>query len=75
MEISSRLALRPVQPPPLGTGLFPGVKQLGLGIDHPPLPNAKSIPLFPLCAFAACYWENFTLRCRDILKFSFICVY
>jgi len=25
----------------MGTGSFPGVKQLGRGIDHPPLSSAK----------------------------------
>jgi len=25
----------------MGTGSFPGVKQLGCGVDHPPPPSAK----------------------------------
>jgi hypothetical protein len=44
---------------------FPGVKQLGRGVDHPPPSSAevkeksRAIPLLPLWAFMACSRENF----------------
>jgi hypothetical protein len=37
----SRPALRPTQPPTMGTGFFSGVKRPGRGADHPPPPSAE----------------------------------
>jgi hypothetical protein len=45
---------------------FPGLKQPGHGVDHPPWSSAEvkkkssAIPLLPLWAFVACYRVNFT---------------
>jgi len=45
----------------MGTGLFPGVKRPGRGIDHPshPAPRLKK-PLLPPWAFVACSRVNVT---------------
>jgi hypothetical protein len=50
----------------MGTGLFPGVKQPGRGVDHPPPSSAKvkervQLYLYFLQAFMACYRVNFTV--------------
>jgi hypothetical protein len=58
----------------MGTGLFPGVKRLGRGVDHPPhqVPRLKkkvsrAIPLLHLWAFVACY--------RVYFFFTFVILY
>jgi hypothetical protein len=38
---TSRPALGPTQPPPMGTGYLPDVKRPGRGADHPPPPSAE----------------------------------
>jgi len=49
----------------MGTGTFPGEKQPGRGVDHPPLlasrlKKEQSYTSTPLWAFAACCIVNFT---------------
>jgi len=48
-----------------GHWVFPGVKWLGCGVDHPPLlvprlGKSRAIPLLPLWDFVACFRVNFT---------------
>jgi len=51
----------------MGTGSSPAVKQLGRGVDHPPLSSAEvkgRVELYlysPLWAFVACSRVNFTV--------------
>ena len=49
----------------IGAGSLPGVKQLGCSVNHP-LPFSTKVKeradlyVYPLWAFMACYWANFT---------------
>jgi hypothetical protein len=50
----------------MGTGSFPGVKRLGLGVEHPSNYSAEvkervELYLIPLWDFVACSRTNFTL--------------
>ena len=59
----------------IGTGSFPGVKQPGRGVDHPPPSSAKvkegvQLYLTPPWAFVACSRVNFTFfigKYREII--------
>jgi hypothetical protein len=50
----------------MGTGVFPGIKRPGRGVDHPPLSSAEvteTVGLFtysPSGAFLACFRVKFT---------------
>jgi hypothetical protein len=63
----------------MGTGLFPGVKRHGRGVDDTITPNRKStaIPLIPLWAFVDCSrvnWASFT-RDKDTGNLKLIAVH
>jgi len=48
----------------MGTGSLQGVKQLGCGVDHPPLSSVKvKARVLPLWASMVCYRVNFILLC------------
>ena len=42
----------------VGTGLFPGIKLSGIGVDPPHLAPSRAVPLLPLWAFMACSTVN-----------------
>lgn len=51
-------------------GSFLAVQWLGHGVHHPPRPMLRmstAVPLLSLCAYMACYRENFTLILWDQL--------
>ena len=56
----SRRALGCTQPPIHGYQVFPGEKQPGHGVDHPPPARAEVKERVPLQAFVACSRVNFT---------------
>jgi len=48
-----------------------GVKQTDRAVDHPPhlaleLEQSRPIHVLPLCAFAACNWEDSTFTCMEL---------
>jgi hypothetical protein len=61
----------------MGTGISPGVKRPGRGVDHPPLSSAevndRAIPLLPLWAFVVCSRVNFILVCspKEVVLYFF----